>query len=511
MTRKLMTVGVISLMAATALAGCGSQGNSGGNTASTTSNKTLTVGTYTTAETLDPATSHTALDQQIMDNVYGTLLQTSKSGKLVPNLATSVKVSSDGLSYVVTLKKGVKFQDGTAFNAKAVKYNWERILNPKTSSPEASNLGPVKNITVNSPTQLTVTFQKPFAPFEDDLTGPVGMIASPTAVKKEGKKYGTNPVGAGPFKFQSWVNNGAITLAKNPQYFKSGEPHLAKVVFDPITSASTLVSSLDNGQVQIADVLGSSQLKQVQASTAHVGNVAGLGWFGMNLSLKSAPFNNVHNRRAVRDAIDSRVVKKLVFHDTGAIANSQFSPSSWAYNSSLSGSSSLSKAQQELKKAGNPSGFSFTLQAQNTNKYVTLTQIIQSQLAKVGIKVKVDLLATSNYLTNLNSGNYQADFVNMSGSLDPNTSTYIFDDSSADVVKNGYNDPQVNTLLNAALATPDRSQRAKDYQQVAQLMSRDVPYVVLNNPAVLMGISNKVHGFITFPTEYMYLGRVSVK
>lgn len=518
MTRKVISVGVISLLAAGALSACGSSSGSstgsggGSNTgAATASSKTLTVGTYTTAQTLDPATSHTAVDEQIMDNIYGSLLQANQSGGLVPDLATSVKESSNGLSYVITLRKGVKFQDGTPFNAQAVKDDWERILNPKTASPEASNLGSVKSITVNSPTQLTVTLKTPYAPFEDNLTGPTGMIPSPTAVKKEGKKYGDNPVGAGPFKFQSWVNNGAITLVKNSSYFKKGEPYLNKVVFDPITSASTLVDALDNGQVQIADVLDPSQLKQVQKSVAHVSDVAGLGWFGMNINVTKSPLNNVHNRRAVMYAINSNVIKNVVFHGTGAVANSQFSPSSWAYNSSLKIPYSPSKAKQELKAAGNPQGFSFTIQAQNTTKYITLTQVIQSELAKVGIKAKIQLMDTSTYLTNLNSGNYQADFVNMSGSLDPNYSTYIFDESSADVVKNGYDDPQVNSLLNKALVSASKSQRAKDYQQVAQLMSKDVPIIVFNNPAILMGVSNKVHGFVTYPTEYMYLGQVSVK
>ncbi|NMP22911.1 ABC transporter substrate-binding protein [Sulfobacillus harzensis] len=517
MIKKAWTAGIISLLAASVLAGCGatssangSTGNTSGATTASAKSGTLTVGTYTTAETLDPALSHTALDLQIMQNIYGSLFQITPSGTIVPDMATNISVSSNGLTYVITLKKGIRFSDGTPFNAAAVKYNWERILNPATASPEASNLGPIQSITVNNPYQLTVTFKTAFAPFKDNLTGPVGMIASPTAIQKEGKSYGTHPVGAGPFIFKSWVPNGAITLVRNPHYFKAGEPKVSKVVFDPILSASTLVDALDNGQVQIADVLDPSQLSQVQSSTAHVAKVAGLGWFGMNINTTSGPLSNVHNRRAIQYAVNKAVIRKLVFDGTGAIANSQFSPSSWAYDASLKTPYSPSQAKKELQAAGNPSGFSFTVQAQNTNKYIQLTQILQSQLAKVGIHMKIQLLDTSTYLTNLNSGNYQADFVNMSGSLDPNSSTYIFDESSADVVKNGYNDPTVNRLLNAALATPHRAQRAQDYQQVAQLMNRDLPIVVFNNPAILMGVSNNVQGFTVYPTEYMYLGRVSV-
>ena len=511
--KRHVTTGVVGMLAASLLAACGSTTATGATPASgsvPSHSGTLTIGTYTSYETFDPATSHTLLDQQIMDNIYGTLLQVSPQGQLVPNLATHVAVSSSGLQYVISLQHGVKFQDGTPFNAAAVKYNWERIINPKTASVQVSNLGPVTSIVVNSTYQLTVNFSKPFAPFMDNLAGPVGMIASPTAIQSEGSSFGSHPVGAGPFKFQSWVPNGAVTLVRNASYWKSQKPSLNKVVFDPILSASTLVDALDSGQVQIADVLGPSQLGQVQSSVAHVSQVAGLGWFGLNLNQTSGPLSNVHNRRAVQYAINRAVVRNLVFHGTGALAYSQFSPTSWAYNPNLTIPFSDTKAKQELSKAGNPQGFSFTVQAQNTSKYILLTQILQSELAKVGITMHIQLLALSTYITNLNSGAYQADFINMSGSLDPNSVSYIFDETSADVVKDGFDDPTVNNLLNAALATPNQAQRKADYQTIASRMAKDVPMVDLINPAIIVGVSNKVHGFINFPTQYFYLGRVSL-
>jgi peptide/nickel transport system substrate-binding protein len=218
----------------------------------------------------------------------------------------------------------------------------------------------------------------------------------------------------------------------------------------------------------------------------------------------------VHNRRAIQYAIDRSVIRNVVFHGTGALAYSQFSPTSWAYNPNLSIPFSDTKAKQELALAGNPQGFSFTVQAQNTSKYILLTQVLQSELAKVGITMHIQLLALSTYITNLNSGAYQADFINMSGSLDPNSVSYIFDETSADVVKDGFDDPTVNNLLNAALATPNQAQRKTDYQTIAARMANDVPMVDLINPAIIVGVNNKVNGFINFPTQYFCLGRVSL-
>ena len=142
--KRHVTTGVVGMLAASLLAACGSTTATGATPASgsvPSHSGTLTIGTYTSYETFDPATSHTLLDQQIMDNIYGTLLQVSPQGQLVPNLATHVAVSSNGLQYVISLQHGVKFQDGTPFNAAAVKYNWERIINPKTASVQVSNLG----------------------------------------------------------------------------------------------------------------------------------------------------------------------------------------------------------------------------------------------------------------------------------------------------------------------------------------------------------------------------------
>ncbi len=505
---------LVGILAASTLAACGTTASAPGpaNTAANgpAHGGTLTIGTYTSYETFDPATSHTLLDLQIMDNIYGNLLQISSNGNLAPDLATHVSVSANGLQYVIDVRHGVKFQDGTPFNAAAVKYNWERIMNPATASVQVSNLGPVSSIVVNNPYQLTVYFSKPFAPFMDNLAGPIGMIASPTALQAEGSTFGSHPVGAGPFKFQSWVPNGAVTLVRYSHYWKSGAPYLNKVVFDPILSASTLVDALDNGQIQIADVLDPSQISQVQSSAAHVSQVPGLGWFGMNLNSASGPLRNVHNRRAIQYAVDRSVIRNIVFHGTGTLAYSQFSPSSWAYSPSLAVPFSDARAKAELASAGNPGGFSFTVQAQNTNKYILLTQILQSELAKVGITMHIQLLDLSTYITNLNSGAYQADFINMSGSLDPNSVSYIFDETSADVVKNGFNDPTVNSLLNAALATPNQAQRKQDYQTIAARMLKDVPMVNLINPAIIVGVANNVQGFINFPTQYFYLGRVSL-
>lgn len=477
---------------------------------STPGHKTLKIGTYTTFETLDPVTSHTLVDLQVMDNIYGTLLKASPSGKLGPGILEKWEIKDGGLVYVLHLRHGVKFQDGTPFNAQAVKDDWERILNPASDSVQLSNLGPVKSIQVNSAHTLTVTFKQPFAPFLDNLTAAIGMIPSPTAVKKEGKDFGTHPVGAGPFEMKSWVPGGAITLIKNPDYWHTGFPLLNKVVFDPIISASTMVTALDSGQIQIADVLDPSQVSQVQSSDATVSQVPGLGWFALNLNETSGPLANVHARRAIQYAIDRKAIKKVVYDGTGALANSQFSPSSWAYDPNIPIVYSLKKARRELKEAGLPNGFSFTLQAQNTEKYILLTQVIQAQLAKVGIHVKVDLLDTSTYLTNLNSGGYQADFINMSGSLDPNAVSYIFDESSADVVKNGFDNPTVNSLMNKALVTSNENVRKKYYREAAVLMNQDVPMVNLINPAIIVGLSKEVHGFVNYPTQYMFLSHVTL-
>lgn len=471
---------------------------------------TLKVGLYNTNVTLDPALSHAVVDGQVEDQIFNSLLTLDKAEYLAPGLATRWSVSPSGLTYTFYLRRGVKFSDGTPFNASAVKFNIERMLNPATASPRKSLLGPVSAVTVVNSQEVRIELSAPYAPLLNNLAGVAGEMSSPTAIKKWGSAYGQHPVGTGPFVLKNWNPGGDVTLVANPHYWQPGLPKVAKIVFIPITNSQSMVTALNTREIDLADTISPTVISQVESSAAKVEKMPGLGFFVLNLNENDPPLNNVHVRRAIEYAINRSVVNRVIYDGTATPAYSELSPTSWAYDPNLHAPFSDSLAKAELQKAGLSKGFTLTIQAQNATKYVTLTQILQSELAKVGIKVKIDLLDYATYLNNLNSGQYQADFINDSGSVDPD-GNYIFNVSSADIVKNGYDDPAVNNLMNQARATTSESARKALYWKVAKHMLADVPMVFLVNPSVIVGISDTVHGFTLYPnTTQFYLDTVSV-
>lgn len=470
----------------------------------------LKVGLDETNVTLDPAESHAVEDGQVEDQIFNSLLTVTPSGKLEPGLATGWNVSKNGLVYTLRLRRGVTFSDGTPFNAQAVVFNLKRVLNPATASPRASLLGPVASVTGVSDYEVQIRLKTPYAPLLDGLAEAPGFMSSPTAIKKWGKDYGEHPVGTGPYELKSWIPGGDVTLVANQHYWQKGLPKMAKIVFVPIVNSESMVTALNTGEIDIADTVDPAVISEVNASVAKAERLPSLGFFMLNINQKAAPFNNIWARRALAYAINRNVVNKVVFNGTATPGYSEFSPTSWAYDPNLKMPQSDALAKEALVKAGMPKGFTATLQIQNAPIFITFAQVLQSELAAVGIHLKIDTLDEASYLNNLNSGNYQLDYVDDSGSLDPD-GNYIFNVGSADILKNGFNDPAVTKLMNQGRLVTNQLRRKDIYEQVAKDMLEQVPYIFLEYPAITTGLSNRVHGFVSYPlANEFYLDTVTL-
>ena len=210
-----------------------------------TPHNVLVVGQVAEPKSLDPQAVTAVNDFRILINLYDGLVR-YKDGSLEvePSLATKWKISDDGTVYTFTLRKGVKFHDGTPFNAQAVKFNFDRMLDdthPQHDTgpfPLAFFFKSIKETRVLDDHTVQFTLDKPYAPLLSNLAYPTGLIVSPAAVKQHNKDFGRNPVGTGPYKFARWESNRLVAVEKNPSYW-DGAPKLDAVVFRPITDANT--------------------------------------------------------------------------------------------------------------------------------------------------------------------------------------------------------------------------------------------------------------------------------
>jgi peptide/nickel transport system substrate-binding protein len=508
---------VIFLCFVTILSACGG----GSTTTTTTSSKyggNIKVGLDADVTTLDPLLSSSLYDRQVMLNIYDTLVKLDPNNSIVPDLATSwVYQSPTQLEF--TLRTDVKFQDGTPFNANAVVFNINRILNTPTS-PRLSEISSVQSVAAIDSSHVMFTLKKPFSPLLAALTDRAGMILSPTAVQKLGSNLANDPVGAGsgPFMFKEWVKGDHLTVVKNPHYWQKDAqgnalPYLQSIRYEPITNESVMYSNLETGNINVADDLGPTEVLQAKSNPSLVyKQEPGLSFFGFMLNTKAAPFTNVHVRRAVEWGVNRQEIVTTVLKNIGVVAQGPLSPASWAYSSSIAPYSyNISTAKSELTQAGKSSGVSFTLLISSGSPLTTQeAQFIQSELQPAGITVNIKQETFTTILNDTSAFNFQAALIGWSGRPDPDGNMYSWFHTGGGFNDMQYSNPQVDSLLEAARSISNQSQRASDYQQAEKLILQDAPYVFINYGVNEQATQTSIKNFTLYPTGMMEFANVYV-
>lgn len=500
---KSLTAAFAILVSLGTLTACGNSGSSSNNTSSTpastgtAASTTLAIGLDSDPPTLDPSLSSALIDRQVMFNLYDTLFQLTPSNQIAPDLVQSYTISNGGKTYTFQLRKGVTFQDGTPFNAAAVKFNILRDQQP--SSARHSQLAVISSVDTPSTYTVVLHLKTPFSPLLATFTGRSGMMVSPTAVKKEGSNFASHPVGTGPFEFKDRVKGDHITLVKNPHYWGT-EPKLDKVIYRVYTDQTVEVTNLQNGTIQMAEFDGVTghTLDPIKGNSNFVvSNQPGLGYDGIYLNTTAKPFTNVYLREAVNEAINRTQLVNALLPGVAQPGYSPFSPASPVYNKQEDTPPTPNAAtiKKLLTEGGKPSGFSFTLQIVASPSSDQMGQVIQSMLATYGIKVKLEQLEFGTLLANNEKHAFQASLLGWSGRLDPDQDVYPFFITGGFQNGSNYSNPQVDALLNQARSESSMAARAKTYAQMMNILHHDVPYVFLYHQNNVVAYSNKVQGF----------------
>lgn len=473
---------------------------------------TLNVGVDSDFVTLDPAQSSALIDRQAMTNIYDTLVQWTQKATIIPDLATSWKISNKGLTYSLMLRHGVVFQDNTPFNAQAVLFNFQRMMNKANASPRYSSLTLVKSVSAVGQYEVVFQLKSPFSPFLAVLAGRAGMMVSPAAANKYGKQFGNNPVGTGPFEFVKWVKGSYLQLKANPHYWVKGKPLLSQVIYHPITDPSVELSALKTGQVQIIDTIAAKDAASVKADHSLVyQQLPGLGYTEINLNTSAAPFNNVHLRRALNYAINRAAINKVIYYGLATPAYGQFPPTSWAYDPHLKIPYSVKLAKQQLAAGGMPKGYTFTMYGDNDPVTTEELQAIQAQLAVVGITMKIQLMDFGTLLSHDISSSFQGLVLGWSGRLDPDLNSYAFDVTGGSLNTTKFSNKTLDSVMNQARVGQTIADRRNNYWDAAKLLIEDAPYIMLVFPPEIKVMSPRLQGFVHFPDGLMRFTSVWLK
>jgi len=511
LTRLLGVVCVALLV----LAGCGSSG--GSSSGGPKIGGSLTVGLDSDVVTLDPLLSSALVDREVMLNMYDTLVRVDEKNTVQPDLATTWTTSADGKQVTFTLRSGVKFQDGTPFNAAAVVTNIQRILTT-LSSPRHGELATVDSVSATDDTHVVFNLKQPFAPLLLTLTDRAGMMLSPAVIQSAGTNLANAPAGAGtgPFMFDSWVKGDHLTIKRNPNYWQKDSagralPYLNSVTYKPITDESVMFTNLQTGTIQMAQDVDPKDIPAIKSNpNLTYKRLPGLSFFGFELNTKAAPLDDMHVRRAIAFAVNRTEILHSVLQDVGVVAQGPLSPSSWAFNPTANYfSTDVNQAKSELAQSSSPNGVSFDLLVTSGSPLnAQEAQFIQSELSPANIKVNIKTETFATILSDTAAHNYQAALIGWSGRPDPDGNTYNWFHTGGGFNDMQYSNPQVDTLLEDARAQSDQSKRAQDYVQAEQLIAQDAPYIFINHGVAAQISSAKVQGFVVLPTTIMILKQV---
>lgn len=462
--------------------------------------------------TFDPLTSGAFADREVYYNIYDTLVAYDANLQIIPALAERWE-TPDPKTYLFTLRKGVKFHDGTELDANAVKFNIDRYLTEKTSRRKAE-IDTIASVEVTDPYTVKFTLKAAFAPLLPTLADRAGMILSPKVIGALGPDaLALKPVGAGsgPFIFVEAVKDDHITLERNPNYWKKdvsgGQlPYVDKISYRPIADPTVLLTNLRTGDLDVSYRIAAKDVAGVKSGSELVlKEVAGLGYDALSFNTTKEPFTTKELRQAVAEALDREQILKVVNFGVGQVAHGPLPPSSWAYDANYKPyGANIARAKEYLKAGGKPDGFAFEFKVGSGSPTTTqLAQLIKDQLAKAGIVVNIVQQERTKQSTDQSSGEFQMLTFGWSGRPDPDGNLYNIFHTGGGLNYGGYSVPQVDDLLDKGRTASDRGQRKEFYQQAQRLLVDDAAMAFYNFAPAYLITQPKVQGVQLYPDFMM--------
>jgi peptide/nickel transport system substrate-binding protein len=486
-------------------------------------------------DTMDPQVTNFDSTIRVTLNICEPLVWEPEPGKFVPGLAESWQISDDAKTYTFKLKQGVKFHDGTPFNADAVKFTFDRVLDPATKAGQSHDqLGPYDHTEVVDDHTVKVVMKQGYAPLLTNLNGYLGIV-SPTAVKKDPAAFARAPIGTGPFMFKEWVPKDHITLVKNPDYnwgssfFKhTGPAYLDQVIFKIIPEPSVRTGALKSGEIQYADDIDPLEYQALKGDPKFVvieKGQPGSGWVWLLNTTSKGPISDPQVRLAIEYGIDREGLNKSVFQGLNKVAFSPLMQPTFGYDASTEQIYSFDpdKAKQILDAAGWKAGadgirekdgqklaIDFPIISRPNDK--AMAESIQASLRDVGIDVKVTPVERAAYTDLRKQNKYDAGFMWFSYG-DPDVLRTIFHSANVDAFNRAkYQVPEVDKLLEDAAATTDNAKRAQLYAQIQQRVLKDTVVVPLVDTITHNAKRAEVTGdYLDALASYVWLYDVQIK
>lgn len=441
-------------------------------------------------DTLDPHKTGAAVTSTILRNVGDTLIAKNFDGEYVPGVATEWSISEDGLTWTFKIREDIVFHDGTPLDAEAVKFTFDRIINPETNAVSAgSSIGPM--VSTSAPDKYTFEFvlEEPFAPLLQNLSAPVLSIVSPEAVSTMGDEFGRKPILSGPWMVDEWRTGDRIVLKRNPDYrwapgflHQDGPAHIETLTFQSIIEEASRIAAFEAGETHQTTLAAVDVERISSTEESWIISYLRLGVVFLEFNVTVAPFDDVLVRRAINHAVNKQDVMSAAVEQYGQVAHGFLSPAMFGYWEGIeeyAPAFDVEKARSLLSEAGwadtdgdgilekDGNKFQFTALNLPTDAWNRAAQVVQSQLNGIGIVMEIQQLEFATLLEQAKTGTHQAEVMGYT-SIDPDIAYLWFHSTQAGTGLNfsHINDPKLDEMILKARSTMDIEDRAAVYEDL---------------------------------------------
>ena len=479
--------------------------------------QTLRIGLAEDPDALDPDQARTFVGRIVFAGLCDKLIDYDAKLAFQPQLATAWTWSDDNKAITFTLRQGVKFHDGEPFDAEAVKYNIERKLT-LPESRRKSEINEITSIDVVDAHTVRFNLSKPSAPLIAQLADRAGMMVSPKAAKAAGTAFANNPVCAGPYKFVERVAQDRIVIERFPGYWNKDAYAFERVIYQPITDATVRLANLQAGSLDLIERLAPTDVEVARKDKRiKLAEVTGLAYLGIDVNVangarsKTPIGQDPRIREALELSIDREALNQVVFNGAFLAGNQPVPPENPYYAAAVPmPKRDVAKAKALLAAAGQPNP-TIEMMVPNQSEDQAVSQVVQSMAAEAGFNIKLSVVEFATSLQEQTKGNYETFMIGWSGRVDPDGNIYNFHHSKGSLNYTKVNSPELDKLLDDAREKLDVAQRAKLYEQAAQIYLKNREILYLYHRKWLFGMSTKLQGFAPNPDGLIRLSGLKLQ
>lgn len=489
--------------------GCSSK-ESGGEKkeGSKTGDQELVIAVNENFISMDPHNTGDTNSNSVQSAMLEGLLGFDSEGKIINKLAEDYSVSENALEYSFKLRQGVKFHDGEAFNAEAVKANYERIMKDDSLRLNSRGFNLITNIEIINDYEMKVTLKEPYAGMLTRFSS--AKILSPKLLAEGNDKVGKNPVGTGPFKFVEWVQGDHLTVERFDEYWSKVD-RVKKITYKPVPENGSRVAMLKTGEAQVIYPLPSQNIKDLEGDDAiKVEKIPSTIARYVSINTMKEPFNDPRVRQALNYAVSKEDYIQVVNAGFGLPLDSAIPSKTLHYKKQEMYDQDIEKAKQLLKEAGLEKGFKAEIWGNTNSDTMKGMQFIQQQLKAIGVDLEIKSMEEGTLSDQIfgaqtpeeatlqmwyvSWSSYPSDTTNATkplfygGSFPPNGANTAY-----------YKNEQVDKWIEEVNITADPAQQAEIYGNIQAAIYKDAPWIFLGVDEILAGKRTNVEGVSISP------------